>query len=117
MAREVHDVIAHCMSVMVVQTTAARSVGPQDLGAHERRWARLGLSQLDVLADRARAAGLPVEMDVDDARPALSPGLDLVAYRPGHAQGAGRAQCQTRTGSERRERTARSLARWRVRRA
>ncbi len=40
-----------------------------------------GLSQLDALADRARAAGLPVELQVEGQPQALSPSLDLVAYR------------------------------------
>jgi signal transduction histidine kinase len=111
-ARELHDVIAHCVSVMVVQTSAARSVAPVDLrrarkalGVVEsagrdalvdlRRMvgvlrrdsdqnagvSMLGLSQLETLAQRARAAGLEVALEVDDARPELSPGLDLVSYR------------------------------------
>ena len=40
-----------------------------------------GLSQLEALVDRARAAGLPVELRVEGHAAALSPGLDLVAYR------------------------------------
>jgi signal transduction histidine kinase len=40
-----------------------------------------GLLQLDALVDRARAAGLPVEVRIDGRLPGLSPGLDLVAYR------------------------------------
>jgi signal transduction histidine kinase len=111
-ARELHDVIAHCVSVMVVQTSAARSVAPQDvlrarkaLGVVEgagrdalvelRRMVGVlrrdsdqnaavsmaGLSQLEMLADRARAAGLEVALELDDPPLALSPGLDLVAYR------------------------------------
>ena len=40
------------------------------------------LSQLNALAERARAAGLPVELRVEGAAPGeLSPGLDLVAFR------------------------------------
>ncbi len=112
MARELHDVIAHDVSVMVLQTSGARGVAAGDL---ERARAALhavesagrdalvelrrivgvlhrggealagsaapGLSQLDALVDRARAAGLPVEVHVDGQLEALSPGLDLVAYR------------------------------------
>ncbi len=112
MARELHDVIAHDVSVMVLQSSGARGIAGVDL---ERARAALqvvesagrdalvelrrivgvlhrggetlpssaapGLSQLDVLMDRARGAGLPVELNVVGQLHALSPGLDLVAYR------------------------------------
>jgi signal transduction histidine kinase len=112
MARELHDVIAHDVSVMVLQTSGARQVAARDL---ERARAALqvvesagrdalvelrrivgvlhrggealagsaapGLSQLEALVGRARAAGLPVEMRVDGPLESVPPGLDLVAYR------------------------------------
>ncbi|HEY5262171.1 MAG TPA: histidine kinase [Solirubrobacteraceae bacterium] len=112
MARELHDVIAHCVSVMVIQTSGARRAAQGDLemalaalrvvessgrdalvelrrivGALHRSSDALagsappGISQLDKLVDRARAAGLPVELHVDGYAKALPPGLDLVAYR------------------------------------
>ena len=111
MARELHDVVAHCMSVMVVQTSGARRVAASDLEAarealkvvesagrealvelrrivgvlyrddDEPAGASSGLAQLGMLVDRARAAGLPVELSVEGPRRSVSPGLDLVAYR------------------------------------
>ncbi|HEV3056392.1 MAG TPA: histidine kinase, partial [Solirubrobacteraceae bacterium] len=112
MARELHDVIAHDVSVMVLQSSGARGIAGSDV---ERARAALqvvenagrdalvelrrivgvlhrgsdtltgsaapGLSQLDELVDRARAAGLPVVVHVDGRLEALSAGLDLVAYR------------------------------------
>ncbi len=112
MARELHDVIAHDVSVMVLQSSGARGIAAGDV---ERARAALqvvesagrdalvelrrivgvlprgsdalatasapGLSQLDALVDRARAAGLPVDVRVDGRLQGLSPGLDLVAYR------------------------------------
>jgi signal transduction histidine kinase len=112
MARELHDVIAHGVSVMVIQCSAARRVARADLEAAGKALevvessgrdalvelrrivgvlrrgndelagsAAPGLSQLDALVDRARASGLPVKLRVDGQRSALSPGLDLVAYR------------------------------------
>jgi len=112
MARELHDVIAHSVSVMVIQCSGARSVARRDFGAaltalevvessgrealvELRRIvgvlrrgsdelagaAAPGLSQLEALVDRARASGLPVELRVGVRHAALSPGLDLVAYR------------------------------------
>lgn len=113
MARELHDVVAHCVSVMVVQTVGARSVAPGDPAAAARGAlkvveeagrealvelrrtvgvlrresdrladsARPGVTELGALVDRARAAGLPVELRVDGQRRELPAGLELVAYR------------------------------------
>ena len=109
-ARELHDVVAHCVSVMVVQTVGARSVAAEDpiaargaLGAVERsgREALVELrrivgvlhhdpgsdaavptvAQLHMLVARARAAGVPVELQVDGQRRDLPAGLELVIYR------------------------------------
>lgn len=98
-ARELHDVIAHSVSVMVIQTAAARRLARQDHDAASealdavadcgrealsemRRMVGVlhrgdldlagapGLTQLTLLADRARASGLPVEVRVEgDPRP------------------------------------------------
>jgi signal transduction histidine kinase len=111
-ARELHDVIAHNVTVMVIQTTAARRVARGDLEAarmaldvvqssgrgalvelrlivgtlrreHDELAvpAAAGLAQLDALVNRARAAGLSVQVHVEGRRQPLLPGLDLVAYR------------------------------------
>lgn len=111
-ARELHDVVAHSVSVMVVQTAAARAVAPRDRAAaaqalrsvencgrealidmrrmigvlHRSDFDMLGgaapgLSQLDKLADRAAASGLPVQVSVRGEPRPLSAGLDLVAFR------------------------------------
>ena len=111
-ARELHDVIAHSVSVMVIQTVAARAVAGRDrdaaadaLRSVERCGrealtdlrqmigvlhrddigvlgaAPPGLAQLERLAERARAAGLPVDVRVQGESRPLSPALDLVSYR------------------------------------
>ncbi|HYB28230.1 MAG TPA: histidine kinase [Solirubrobacteraceae bacterium] len=111
MARELHDVVAHCVSVMVVQASGARSVAGADpqaarralevvegagrdalvelrrmVGVLRRAGEPLagptpGLSGLDGLLERCRDAGLPVDLRVEGAAVELLPGLDLVAYR------------------------------------
>ena len=111
-AGELHDVIAHSVSVMTVQAGAARMLldddperarepmtaveetGRQALAEMRRLLGILrgtgseaeltpqpGIGQLDALVDQVRAAGLPVEVDSDGEPRALSPGVDLTAYR------------------------------------
>jgi signal transduction histidine kinase len=110
-ARELHDVVAHSVSVMVVQAQAAARVlegdqpaarellgsiettGRQALSELRRLLGLLrrfegadlapqpSLRYLDGLVAQVRDAGLPVELDVQGETPALSPGVDLSAYR------------------------------------
>jgi signal transduction histidine kinase len=108
-AREMHDVVAHSVSVMVVQAGGARRILERDprraveAAAHiedvgraaltEMRWL-LGvlhhaderapqptLRQLDALVERTRAAGLPVSLTVEGEPRSLPAGKDLAAYR------------------------------------
>jgi signal transduction histidine kinase len=108
-AGELHDVIAHNLSVMVVQAAAGADVfdhrperarqalqaveatGRQAL-AELRRLLNAeadqqalapqpGLAQLDALAGQLRAAGLPVELRVEGEPFPLPAGADLSAYR------------------------------------
>ena len=110
-ARELHDVVAHHLSVMVVQAQAAtrvlegeessarealgavdatgrqalvemrRLVGMLREGAGDGLAPQPGLGQLDALIAQFRGAGLPVETTVAGEPRALSPGVDLAAYR------------------------------------
>jgi signal transduction histidine kinase len=112
-ARELHDVVAHGVSVMVVQAGGARrqlradpdrarealdaveSSGREALVEMRRlvgvmrpdapeapgRAPAPGLERLDDLVDRARDAGLPVELRVEGERDRLTAGIDLAAFR------------------------------------
>jgi signal transduction histidine kinase len=110
-AREMHDVVAHSVSMMVVQAGGARRILERDPGravaaaeliertgreALAEMRALLGvlhaeesadyapqptLLELDALVERARRAGVPVAVTVDGERRELPAGLDLAAYR------------------------------------
>ena len=110
-ARELHDIVAHSVSVMVIQaqagqrligdaaqaTTAFRSIeasGREALVELRRLLAILrtaddqlaigpqpGLGSLDSLIDQVREAGLPVEVRIEGQQVPLPPGVDLSAYR------------------------------------
>jgi signal transduction histidine kinase len=111
-ARELHDVVSHSISVIAIQSQAVRRrLGPE----HAREAADLeeiettarqamsemrrllgvlradgeavplqpqpGLGQLPRLVERARAAGLQVELEVTGPSAPLPPGVDLAAFR------------------------------------
>jgi signal transduction histidine kinase len=108
-ARELHDVIAHSVSVMVVQAAAANDVFDsrpervrealraiettgRDALAELRRLLgsvrgeteyapRPGLDRLDELVAQVRSAGLAVGVSVEGAPRPLPAGIDLSAYR------------------------------------
>jgi signal transduction histidine kinase len=110
-ARELHDVVAHALSVMVLQVGAVRHRLPGELDedrdaladveqAGRRALAEMrrllgamrrddelelapqpSLASLDALADQVGRAGLPVHMHVEGEPFALSAGIDLSAYR------------------------------------
>ncbi|MEV4570636.1 sensor histidine kinase [Nonomuraea sp. NPDC049419] len=110
-ARELHDVVAHHVSVMTVQAAAARRVLATDpelarealsavehtgrLAMTEMRnivgvlrtdaQAELGpqpaVRDLPALAELMREAGLPVRLQVEGTEVALPAGVDLAAYR------------------------------------
>ena len=109
-AREMHDVVAHSVSVMVVQAGGARRILERDprraveAAAHIEDVGRAALAEmrrllgvlhqdeadrapqptlgeLDRLVERSRAAGLPVTLAVEGTPQPLPPGKDLAAYR------------------------------------
>jgi signal transduction histidine kinase len=108
-AREVHDVIAHNLSVIIVQATAADEVFASDpadaqravrtigstarraldelrhvLGASEQQTTlspQPTLGGLDALLEQVRAAGLAVELEIVGEQRELPPAIELSAYR------------------------------------
>src|SRR6266542_48363 len=81
-ARELHDIVSHNVSLMIIQAGAARGVvsgAPQD--ATDALLAQPGMSRLEELVDRVAFAGLPVELTIEGQPRPLPPGLDLTAYR------------------------------------
>jgi signal transduction histidine kinase len=112
MARELHDVISHTVTVITLQAGGARMLIDADtrraleaVGVVERagrealgELRRMGtlfegggwtmsvepgpsLAAVDVLIERARAAGFAVEVVIDGEPTQLDAGLDLTAYR------------------------------------
>jgi signal transduction histidine kinase len=110
-ARELHDVVAHSVSVIVIQSQAAQqatdpageagqalrsieATGQEALTEMRRLLGLLRtddeelalapqptLRNLDRLAESVRGAGMPVEVAVEGEVVALPPGVDLSAYR------------------------------------
>ncbi len=110
-ARELHDVIAHSVTVMVVQAGAANEiierdpararqalVAIQDTGrqslsdlrrllglVRDEESARLaprpGLQELDGLVAEMRTAGVPIELEIHGTPRELPAGVDLSAFR------------------------------------
>jgi signal transduction histidine kinase len=108
-ARELHDVVGHHVSVIVVQSGGALSALDQRpeqarsaleaigtagrqalvdmrrlvgvLGPQDTSDPLPGLDQLESLVERVRAAGRPVELTIDGDQRALDAGLALSAFR------------------------------------
>ena len=107
-ARELHDAVAHNISVIAIQAGGADGIVERDPARAEQcvelietvareALAELGrltrtqaaeddagepsLARVDQLADRARAAGVPVELSVEGRPATLHAGVDLAAFR------------------------------------
>ena len=111
-ARELHDIVSHNLSVVVVQAAGARAQAEQrdpdpatlekiersgrealiemrrmlgvlreDDGAHPAVAPHPGIEQLPGLAERVRAAGLAVELELKGPFAGLPPAIDLSTYR------------------------------------
>ena len=108
MARELHDIVSHNLSVVVLQASGALAVGGpatstlekiersgrqaltemrrllgvlRDPGEEAGLAPRPGLAELTVLAESLRTAGLPVRLTVEGDHPPLPTALEVSAYR------------------------------------
>ncbi|HWM74270.1 MAG TPA: sensor histidine kinase [Nocardioides sp.] len=75
-AREMHDVVAHGLTVMVVQADGARYAAGQDPAAAERALEAIAVTGRDALADMRRLLGL---LRSDDTGTAPAPRLAEIA--------------------------------------
>ncbi len=87
-ARELHDIVAHCVSVMVIQTGAARSVARNDRAAAREALGAVESSGREALAEMRRMVGVLRKGDVELADTA-PPGLSQLAALATRARAAG----------------------------
>jgi signal transduction histidine kinase len=87
-ARELHDVVAHAMSVMVVQAGAARSVLDDDPAAARAAIGRIESTGRDGLTEMRRLIGI-LKADGVDADRAPQPGLGQLETLLETVRGAG----------------------------
>jgi signal transduction histidine kinase len=107
-ARELHDIIAHHLSVVVLQAAGARASGKaadaalgkiehsgrqalaetrrllgvlRDTGEETGLAPQPGVGELEVLADSVRAAGLPVNLVIKGEPAAVPAAVDVSVYR------------------------------------
>jgi signal transduction histidine kinase len=102
-ARDLHDVVAHSLAVMVAQADGGRYAGPEDPDAASRALAQIGETGRDALAQMRRLlgalrageegvdlaglvrrlarAGLPVELEVEGRARELPADLQLCIHR------------------------------------
>jgi len=107
-ARELHDIVAHHLSVVVLQAAGARASGQPAAGALQKiersgrealtemrrllsvlrepreetaRYPQPGVGELPALAESVRAAGLAVDLIVDGDHGTLPAAVDVSAYR------------------------------------
>jgi signal transduction histidine kinase len=87
-ARELHDVVAHSVSVMVIQTAAARRVAPADRDAARQALASVESCGRDALIELRRMVGVLRRGDVELAGVA-APGLAQLGELATRARAAG----------------------------
>ncbi|MBV9818182.1 MAG: hypothetical protein JOZ07_07520 [Solirubrobacterales bacterium] len=88
MARELHDVIAHCVSVMVVQTSGAQRAASWDLEAARKALRVAEVSGREALVELRRIVGA-LQSGEGDLGGATAPGVAQLHVLADRARGAG----------------------------
>jgi signal transduction histidine kinase len=88
LARELHDVLSHSVSAMVIQAAAAEQVLPVDPEAARAALVRVQSTGHEAIAELHRLLGV-LRMDDEPAARAPVPDLDAVVALVEHAQAAG----------------------------
>lgn len=86
-ARELHDAVAHCVSVMVIQAGAARLVARNDPAAAKEALRTVAASGREALADMRRMVGVRRRTEDEPSPP--RPGLDELASLADRARRSG----------------------------
>ena len=97
-ARELHDVIAHCLSVMVVQTSAARLIAGSDVDAAHEALAVVESAGRDALVEFRRIVGV-LRRDADELAGPPTPGVAQLSALAARATAAGLPVSLSITGS------------------
>jgi signal transduction histidine kinase len=87
-ARELHDVVAHSMSVMVIQTAAARAVARRDPAAAAEALRSVESCGRDALVDLRRMVGVLHRSDID-LLSGTAPGLSQLGTLADRARASG----------------------------
>lgn len=97
-ARDLHDVIAHCLSVMVVQTSAARMIADSDVDAARKALAVVESAGRDALVEFRRIVGV-LRRESDELGGAPTPGVANLSALADRATAAGLPVSLRITGS------------------
>jgi signal transduction histidine kinase len=87
-ARELHDVVAHSVSVMVIQTAAARAVARRDPAAAAAALRSVETCGRDALVDMRRMVGVLHRSDID-LQSGTAPGLSQLGTLADRARASG----------------------------
>jgi signal transduction histidine kinase len=99
-ARELHDVVAHHMSIIAIQAEAAPLQNPHAPEPVKESFAQIRSTALEALTETRRILGVLREAD-GDAEKAPQPGLDRLDEIVANARAAGLAVTTNETGTPR----------------